>query len=163
MNQYPSDSPSGEEQIPTVVTIDMAGKWLGDAAVAGADYTAAEVTQAWKDYHATRFPSGQWRHNVTGKVPVTDWRLALESQIQFNRELAGRATGPASSPHGVSRFGSEKKTGGPSVAKQLWDVEHEMAEVRQRLNDAHELNAEPAAEDVERERELMKKLAGLNE
>jgi hypothetical protein len=59
------------------------------------------------------------------------------------------------SPRGAeSGGGSEKKARGQSVAQQLFEIDRELADVKLRLDQAHELNQAPSAADTALEREL---------
>jgi len=61
------------------------------------------------------------------------------------------------SPRGAeSGEGSEKNPRGQSVAQQIFEIDRELAEVKARLDQAHELNQAPDPADVARERELKK-------
>lgn len=70
-------------------------KWLLDVRNNGADYTEKEMRTAWLSLQAAGW---MW-----GKNPVTDWRSALESRIQTDRQR---------SEHGnkTNRSGGAKRT-----------------------------------------------------
>lgn len=55
--------------------------WLKDARESGADYSEAEARSAWLAFNANGW---MW-----GKNPVSDWRSAVERQIQKDREQRG--------------------------------------------------------------------------
>jgi len=58
--------------------IESALNWLSDSRKNGSDYTESETHGAWLALNA-----GGW---MWGKRPVTDWRSALERQIQSDRD-----------------------------------------------------------------------------
>lgn len=57
--------------------MDECQNWLADVVKNGADYTEKEMRGAWLALNA-----GGW---MWGKNPITDWRSALERQIQTDR------------------------------------------------------------------------------
>lgn len=57
----------------------------------------------------------------------------------------------------LSSVGVQKKARGQSVAQQLFEIDRELADVKLRLDQAHELNQAPSVADVTLERELKKR------
>lgn len=78
---------------------------------------------------------------------LVDWRWLVRRRWTADAQTY--------SPRGAeSGGGSEKKGRGQSVAQQLFEIDRELADVKLRLDQAHELNQAPSAADVKLEREL---------
>lgn len=78
---------------------------------------------------------------------IVDWRWLVRRRWTADAQTY--------SPRGAeSGGGSEKKARGQSVAQQLFEIDRELADVKLRLDQAHELNQAPSAADTALEREL---------
>lgn len=68
-------------EIGNLPTDDQAAAWLADTRKSGSDYQAGEMRSALL---SLRSNGGMW-----GRNPITDWRAALERQIQTDRQRNG--------------------------------------------------------------------------
>jgi uncharacterized protein YdaU (DUF1376 family) len=159
---------AAEGSPPVKIPLSLALDWLAGVVGDGADYTTAEVEQAWRDFHMTRMQDGTWRQWTTTKTPVSDYRYALEDRIQHNRRAFPSRTGADT---GSREPGTEKNrekiapSGGalegmsPAQARFKW--ERELEELGAEMQSDHELNQPPDAEKSRRAKELREKLKGL--
>lgn len=72
----------GQQRASEGPLMEECQKWLADVRGNGADYSEKEMRTAWLALNA-----GGW---MWGRNPITDWRSALERQIQTDR---GRSVG----------------------------------------------------------------------
>ena len=133
---------TGDVPPTRVVTLEMALKWFRENGDSG--YTDEQITAEWLYFDGRRGPGGEW---LTERGQVwTDWRSALTAGLMKSfRKNGATQTG----------------TNGRSAAQERFLIDRELAELEEAIEACRQSGAQPDANDVTREKNLRKKLAGF--
>ena len=133
---------NGDVPPTRVVTLEMALKWFRENGDSG--YTDEQITAEWLYFDGRRGPGGEW---LTERGQVwTDWRSALTAGLMKSfRKNGATQTG----------------TNGRSAAQERFLIDRELAELEEAIEACRQSGAQPDANDVTREKNLRKKLAGF--
>lgn len=101
-------------------------------------------------------PEGWWRGWVSSRLNAGRWPEDWQASARqaFLGDWARRHPKAVGGGYENNAAGAAAKSAGRTPAQARFEVSRELEQVRERLDSAHEINVEPSAADVKREKEL---------